>query len=185
MPDGNAGGTSQQPDGNAASQADSAASRLPPLSQAPLLAVKSNDLRELVLEYLSHSCYVDSAVAFAREWDKAEGTSAASSSGPSLTGPSAGPSTSRYEGSLDTASAGQSSSALGGHDRDDGDDTMMQSVHGDFHNQPYTSNGHAATSENGDAAYQDRHHHYRDYKHLSAEQIEHIRARKGTRLPLV
>lgn len=184
MPDGHAGATSQQSDVNAASQADNPASRLPPLSQAPLLALKADDLRELVLEYLSQSCYVDSAIAFAKEWDHAEGSSTASLNGNGHVGTPSGPSTSRCDSSWDTRSAMPASHASEEQDGDDGDDEMMQSVHGDFHNPPHTSNGHPVVPENGDTtpAYQDRHHRYVSSKHLDVNQVEQIRARKGKKL---
>ena len=187
MPDGHAGATSQQSDVNAASQADNPASRLPPLSQAPLLALKADNLRELVLEYLSQSCYVDSAIAFAKEWDHAEGSSTASPYGNGHAGTSAGPSTSRYDSSLDTRSAAPASHAPKDQDGDDGDDEMMQSIHGDFQNPPHASNGHAVVPENGDItpAYQDRHQRYLGSKHLDVEQVEQIRARKGKKTFLI
>lgn len=182
MPDGNAGDATVSSDNNATAQADNLASRLPPLSQAPRLALKSNDLRELVLDYLSHSCYVNSAIAFAKEWDQLEGPSKASLSA-SLPGASASSAaTSTYEGLLNSSSADQANHAPDEDASEETDDQMMESIHGSFSTTPHASNGYNTTFENGKAgtAYHDRHHHHSaSYKHLTSEQIEQLRARKG------
>lgn len=183
MPGGDTVPSAEQSDSNTPARDTNAASRLPPLSQASPLAVKGDDLRQLVLEYLSHSCYVDSAIAFAKEWDQAEGTSTGSvyaAPGPSA---SAGPSQSRRDAAIpSTSSAAQAGHTVDGQYDDDTEDQMMQSVHGDFVNPLSGSNGYNAAAQNGDsvAAYQDRHYRYPGNKHLSQEQIEQIRARKGT-----
>jgi len=51
------------------------ASSLPPLAPATLLAIRSVDLREFVLDYLSHPCFIDAAQSSVQEWDKQEGSS--------------------------------------------------------------------------------------------------------------
>lgn len=189
MPDGDSGPSTSQAANNAPVQAtNDPASRLPPLAQAPPLSIASDDLRRLILDYLSHSCFVDSAIAFSNEWEQAEGAASssrsfygsASDAGPSAAVP-AGPSTLRGDG---VSSATSAEDAYYG-DKDDQldgeDDEMMQSVHGAFNTVVSDSNGFSSAGENGngDTAYQDRHRTYSGNKHLSREQVEQIRARKG------
>lgn len=50
------------------------------LQGAPKLALKSDEMRKIVLDYLTHSAYVDTAIAFARD---SSGSTQASGSGSS------------------------------------------------------------------------------------------------------
>lgn len=187
MPDGSTGATSTQLDNNALAQDSNPASRLPPLSQAPLFDIKSDDLRELVLDYLTHSCFIDSALAFVKEWDQSDSVSSSNASfySSSEAGPSAGPSSSAVTAAgrdgnpaASASSAAFAASAEQAQEDDEDDDQMMQSAYEELDGARVNTNGFHA--ENGDsAAYQDRHHHYPGNKYLSRDEVEQIRARKG------
>lgn len=184
MPNGDSGSTDPQLASNAPSGATEPASRLPPVAQAPPLSLASDDLRQLVLDYLSHSCFIDSALAFSKEWEQADGAASSNSSfyGSSDAGPSAGPSTIRGEAASSTSSAVHAREADDEQERDECEDDMMQSVHGTFNSHTASgSNGFGVSAENGDSAtaYQDRHPQFSGNKHLTSEQVEQIRARKG------
>lgn len=180
MPDGDSGSTDPQSASNAPPGATDPASRLPPIAQAPPLSIASDDLRQLVLDYLSHSCFINSALAFSKEWEQADG---AASSNSSFYGSSdAGPSTIRGEAASSTSSAAPAREADDERVQDECEDDMMQSVHGTFNSHTASgSNGFGVSAENGDSvtAYQDRQSQFSGNKHLTSEQVEQIRARKG------
>lgn len=163
MPEGDPGPSDTTRGTDSVNKAADGASRLPPLSQAPPLAVSSDDLRALVLDYLSHSCFVDSALAFVKEWEQSdeEPTSStlflpyaavAGSSGSDTAGPAgqvghsssaAAASSSRPPVEEEEYHDAEDEEAVDRDDDDDDeDDAMMQSVHGTFDGHAPGTNGH-------------------------------------------
>lgn len=169
MPDGDIGSTDTAQATDTANKAADSTLRLPPLAQAPPLAVSSDDLRALVLDYLSHSCFVDSALAFVKEWEQIGQapvsstlflpyTPVAGSSGSPYVG-TASSSSGGQEGQSVTAGAAASSSSrppaspehyhdVEDDDADDGQDldVMMQSVHSTFDTRATGTNGNGKSS---------------------------------------